>query len=305
VVVKQVSYILSLGLVVIIATVSLSAFSFSHRVSAATHIQEGLTIAPVRTELEIPPGTVMSGNVTIYNTTTQDMTVNMSAEGFSVTDIQYDYSFDPGSALVKWVHFTTDTFTLLPGKSQTVGYTISVPIGTEPRGHYISLFASTTLTGSGGVASQERVASLLYITVAGDVTMLGHLLSLNTPWITGGSASWTATVQNTGTTHFRTTYSLNVKTLWDSTVATTSRNTLILPSSVRLVEDSIPHVQLPGIYKLVYDVTMGDAPTAHVTHYILYMPSYDFIIIAAILFYITILISRRVTNNKQKKLEAR
>ena len=231
------------------------------------------------------------------------MTVNMSAEGFGVTDIQYDYSFDPGSALVQWVHFTPSSFMLLPGKSQTVGYTISVPIGTEPRGHYISMFASTAVLGDSEATSEERVASLLYITVSGKVTMMGHLLSLDTPWLTGGSANWSATVQNTGTTHFRTAYNLTVETVWGSPIARTSKNTLILPSSVRLVEDSIPQIRLPGIYKLVFDLSMGDAPTAYATHYILYMPIYGFIVIAAVLFYVAVLISRRVTKNREKTLK--
>lgn len=262
----------------------------------------GLTISPLRTEFVITPGTVMGGNVTVYNNTIQDMTVNMSAEGFGVKNIQYDYSFDPGSLIVDWTRFMTSVFTLLPGKSQTVSYTISAPIGAEPRGRYVSLFATTSLQSTGGgFESQERVGSLLYITIAGDVTQLGNLLSLNTPWIAGGPTTWTATIQNTGTTHFRTNYTLNVKTLWGSSVSTTSNNTLILPSSVRLVQGSIPQLTLPGIYKLVYDMTMGNAPAVHVTHYILYMPVYGLIVIAVILFYIAILISRYVVKKRESK----
>lgn len=289
-----------LGVVCCVQLSVLSAAAYAQP-SVISKVQ-GLTVSPLRTELRILPGTVQSGNVTIYNNTVQNMTVKMSAEGFGVTDVQYDYSFDPGSALVQWVHFTPSSFTLMPGKSQVVGYTISVPIGTEPRGHYISIFASTTVIGNSGVTSEERVASLLYITVSGKVTMRGHLLSLDTPWLTGGSANWSATVQNTGTTHFRTAYNLTVETVWGSPIALTSKNTLILPSSVRLVEDSIPQIRLPGIYKLVFDLSMGDAPTAYVTHYILYMPIYGFIVIAAVLFYVAILVSRRVTKNREMKL---
>ncbi|TAL14764.1 hypothetical protein EPN95_01810, partial [Patescibacteria group bacterium] len=52
------------------------------RAGASSTLQNGLTISPLRTELTIAPGTVQTGQLTIYNTTANDMDVAMNAELF-------------------------------------------------------------------------------------------------------------------------------------------------------------------------------------------------------------------------------
>jgi len=257
-------------------------------VSAAQPVvPEGLTIAPVRAELTISPGTVQTGQLTIYNTTNSSLSVAMSAESFSVTNPQYDYAFDPTSNIIRWVQFDQNNVMLLPGKSMLITYSIAVPLGASPGGEYISLFATTTIDQSGqGLSSSERVGSLLYITVSGDATHSGRLQSLLTPWITAGSSSWTATIQNTGTAHFTSDYDMRVETLWNSPVSSSSGSSLILPGTMRLISGSIAQPNIPGIYKLVFSAGLGDSPSARLEHYIIYMPLYAWCIFVLVLAFI-------------------
>lgn len=257
--------------------------------------KEGLTISPIRTELSATPGEVTTGKVTVTNNTTTDMLVDMSAEVFGVKNPAYDYIFDPNSATTKWMRFEPQTLTLAPGKNKTISYSLNTPLGAEPGGQYIALLASSDSQGSdGALVTRKRVASLLYITVAGDVTRQGSLLSVSLPWVSTGDTTWSALIQNKGSAHFRTNYDVVVQTVWNSDVMKQSGDALILPGSIRSVTGTIPHIEVPGIYKVVYVVTLGDAPTAYETKLIVYMPIYGWIIIGLILIYSVISIVSRI-----------
>lgn len=272
----------------------------------AATVQPGLTISPLRTELTIAPGTVKTGQLTIYNTTTSDINVSMSAEAFGVINEQYDYTFDPSSKIASWAHFDPSALVLLAGKSAQVNYSIGIPLDAEPGGQYLSLFAATDIkSGTQGISTSERVGSLLYITVDGKVTHTGHLLKLLTPWTTVGSSDWEATIQNTGTTHFISMYTMDVKTLWDSEVSSSSGSSLILPSTIRLVQGTIAQPDIPGIYKITYTASLGDSPSVTIYRYILYMPVYGWIIIVLVLAYFAGKGFRIYRTKHSKKTETR
>jgi hypothetical protein len=245
---------------------------------------KGLTLSPLRSELNIAPGTSLDGILKVTNSTNKPMAVDFNAEEFSVIDQQYDYAFTAESDIAKWVTFTPNEATLAAGKSKKITYSIGVPLSAEPGGRYISLFVSTN-TGltSDGVESRQRVASLLYITVLGDISRSGHLVSLSSPWLIGGESTWTAVLQNTGTTHYRSRYNLQVKDLlWGGTAASMSGEALILPGTVRLISNTLPAPFWPGIYKNIYTIGLGDTPAATKTLLILYIPTWAAILIVVI-----------------------
>jgi hypothetical protein len=271
----------SFVLIITIASAFLVTIIHESTTFAATKEPSGLTISPLRTEPEIAPGTVYTSELLLVNTTASNMTITMSSAQFGVVDENYDYSFNLTSELTGWVLFSPSSFLLTPGNEVDVTYTINVPIGAEPGGRYISLFATSqpsTVDGS-GIKSQEQVASLLYITVTGDVTRYGKLVSLHNPWLVIGPTLWTTEIQDNGSTHFESDYSLTEETLFGKQVGYTSGSALILPNSIRLVTGNIPSIKVPGIYKIVYSIGLGDEPAANVTRYILYISSFDGILL--------------------------
>jgi hypothetical protein len=252
---------------------------------AAPSPERSLGISPLRNELTIAPGTSFDGTLTLTNSGKDTLSVTMDAEVFSVTNEDYDYSFDPTGKGVDWVSFGNSFATIDPGKSTTVSYKVAVPIDGEPGGRYISLFASSSpTTAVGGVISINRVASLLYITVAGDVTRTGKVLTFNSPLLTFGNPTWTAALQNSGSTHFHSLYSVKVKSLFGgSTLTSTQGDSLILPSSVRLLSQAIPLPQWLGIYRLNYTIGLGDVPAQQETKWILYLPPVQSLLVLGIL----------------------
>lgn len=284
----------------ILAVVMLTGFAIvpAHAISSP---DRSLGISPLRNELTIAPGTSFDGKLTLTNSGKETLAVTMNAEVFSVTDEVYDYSFDPSGKGVDWVTFGSNEITIESGKSATVTYKVAVPIDAEPGGRYLSLFASSSpSTAVPGVTSINRVASLLYITVDGDVTRIGKVLTFNSPLVTFGDPTWTATIQDAGTTHFHSIYSVTVKSLLGGAPLKSAQgDSLILPSSIRLLSQSIPHPDLLGIYRLDYTIGLGDTPARQETKWILYLPPLQTLLVLAILISIVLLI-----RPKRKKIAA-
>lgn len=264
---------------------------------------KGLTISPLRTEVEIAPGTSQDKTLSITNNNDYLITVQLSVEEFSVINQQYDYAFNVETQLAKWVTFTPDTLELAVGETKTATFTVGVPINAEPGGRYISMFATTDAGASNdGVASRQRVASLIYMTVSGEVSRSGKLATLNSPWFIAQPSDWTATLQNTGSTHYRSRYNVVVYPLFgDSEVARTNGDVLILPGTVRSIKDKIPHPGLPGIYKVVYTIGLGDTPADVQTRYVVYLPPVAIIVSLFAIILILSLISEYKSRTKKRQ----
>jgi hypothetical protein len=204
------------------------------------------------------------------------MKVQLSSEIFTVINPEYNYRFSVDSEVARWVQFQTTVVELEPGQSRSVTYDIAVPLGAEPGGQYISIFASTdSEQQQGAITSRQRIASLIYITVDGDVTRNGVFLSLSHPWLAGDSTDWSASIQNQGTTHFRSRYAVEVRSLiGNSLVAKSDGEALILPGTIRRISDGLPLPAFPGVYRVTYSVGLGDQPAQVEARIQVYLPAW-------------------------------
>lgn len=283
-------------LLILLASILVTTvFILSFPVSAAPATsQKGLTLSPVRTEIALNPGVSHSATLSITNTTNTSMTVRLTAEAFSVVNEQYDYIFNAETELTKWVTFAPDIIELATGETKKVPYTVAVPVSAEPDGRYISMFATTdTGTENGGITSQQRIASLLYLSVNGDVTRSGNLIGLSSPWLVQGPTVWTAKVQNAGTTHFRSKYTIEVKTLFNQQLTKSEGDALILPGSIRALQGNFPVPNWPGIYTVHYTIGLGDSPAKEVTKMFVYAPLWLISVIVTGILLIIVAILRR------------
>ncbi len=280
-----------------------SGFVSNSELHAVDNPTKGLTMSPLRTELTVTPGTSQDKTLTLTNSNDQPITVQLSTEEFSVINQQYDYAFNIETQLAKWITFTPDTLDLAVGETRTVSYRIGVPLSAEPGGRYLSLFATTDAgSSSDGVISRQRIASLLYITVDGDFTRSGQLVSLNSPWAISGPSNWSMALKNTGTTHYQSRYSVSLKSIFgDKVISELNDSALILPGTVRLIIKSLSTPGLPGIYKVVYNIGLGDSPARVETRYIIYMPPLATLFVVFVVIPTTILISQRYSMRNKKQ----
>lgn len=272
-------------------------------VSKIAVASKGLTLSPLRTEINISPGTSFSGSLKVTNSTAKQMTVGFSAEEFKVTDAQYDYEFIAESDVARWATFIPSEISLKEGESKKIKFTVGAPLTAELGGYYISMFAGTSVGSPNDAGnSQERVASLLYITVASDVlgavTRAGHVLSLSSPWLVVNGGTWGMTLQDAGTTHFRSNYTVSVDNLFGGTAASSQGSALILPNTVRAISEALPLPYVPGIYKVVYKIGLGDTPDAVETRYMLYLPPWAVLTVTTVIVVAGYLLFRKLNKKR-------
>ncbi len=272
-----------------------------HTASAETAPARRLKIYPLRAEVSIKPGTAYTGSFTLENTGTEPLSVQLSAEEFNVTDEAYDYVFKPQSNVNEWVHFATSSIELAPKVKYPVNYVVNVPIGTEPGGVYLSLFGASIPNPDSSIESVDRVGSLLYITVPGDITKTGTLLSFSSPLLGIGDTPWSATLRNSGTAHFSTDYSVSLQTLWGTTISKEESSSLILPRSVRLLQGSLQPPTWLGLYVTHYDIPLGDNGNAIGTRPYLYLPLNQTLPLLTLIAGIIIFISATRSHHKKRK----
>lgn len=283
------------GLITLLLSVPLA-----HAVTSKS--ERGLSLAPLRTELTIAPGTSLEGTLKVRNQTASSVKVLVSASTFKVVNEQYDYEFVDNEEPARWIRFKEESVTLRPNEERRVEYQVAVPLKAEPGGRYISLFVSADTKSRLTVPSKQRVASLLYITVKGAVTRTGQFLGLESPWLTSKDIAWSARIQNSGTTHFRSRYQITTKSLTGDVLSKQNEDALILPGTVRLVSDNIK-ISWPGIYKQEYLIGLGDSPAHSEQRWVIYSPPYATAIAAGTVGIIALLISHWLhRRHKRRKL---
>lgn len=273
----KVMFVVGFRLVPVVFTLAIWSMTVSFFVFDAHAIMpttKGLALSPIRTEIDVAPGTAVKRSLQLSNYSDKPISVNLDAEEFNVTDQQYDYAFSAGTNIAKWVMYTKNTIDLAPGRSESVPYTINVPMNAEPGGHYISLFAaSNTQDDPGKIQTRQRVVSLVYLTVKGNVTRIGSLKSLHSPFVFDGYEKWRMVLANDGTTHYRSRYDVRVFNIFDGRqVVAVSGNTLVLPRTKRDIVAQMPIPKHVGLYRVSYTVGLGDTPAAKREYLLIFLP---------------------------------
>ncbi len=125
-----------LTLLVFVAILLASTVCISSIPAAALN-GKGLILAPLRTELDLEPGTSTDLVLTIENAADTASEVRLSAESFTPINAQYDYAFDIATETARWVRFTEPTVTLAPGETRDIIYTVGIPLDAEAGGKYL------------------------------------------------------------------------------------------------------------------------------------------------------------------------
>jgi hypothetical protein len=273
-----------IGVLLFVITTILSNVIFLSSAAQAQAADNALTLSPLRREITMNPGTVYDGSLTLKNSGITPQQIRLSVESFNITNQTYDYLFTAGTKETDWIKFETNDLRLTNDETVIVPFRISVPISTEPGGYYLALFAQREPLPDtvGGIVPAERLASLVYLNINGDTSRLGRLVRLNAPSVTFRQASWTAAIQNTGTTHFRSTYSLQLKNLGGRSFYEKQDSRLILPQTIRLVEQELPAPAIAGIYQASYSISLGDAPPHEETRWFVYVPPLQLILFVLI-----------------------
>ncbi len=244
---------------------------------------KGLYISPLRSYLELNSDQSVTRAFTVANLTEQPMTVTSHIEQFSVADYSYDYKFDEPDN--NWVQLVENVVTLKPYESHEMAYRVNIPKNAAPGGHYYTLYASSNLQ-TGGTKSTVQAATLLYLTVNGNLKRTSQVVNRSLPGIViTPDIKYSLDIKNTGNIHYFAYIAERVDGLgYHDTPNGTSQ--LLMPGTTRRAEGSIKSPVLPGVYKLSYTITPDQGDKTEGSQYFLFLPPWSIallIIIAAVI----------------------
>jgi hypothetical protein len=270
---------------------SLLALSFAPApAQAQTAKNKGLLISPLREYVDVAAGASRAKTFTVANLTENPISVNFSVQAFSVSDYAYDYRFsDPPN---DWVRLSVATLELRPGENRKIPYVVSVPADSPAGGQYYTLFASASLSDK-GIASTVRAATLLYVTVEGELRRTSQLVSSSLPrFAYGTEIPYTLDVKNTGNTHFFANFSGKLQGL-SAKPETTGTSHLLLPGKIRRISGAIPAPLLPGLYKATYGYTTDVGEKVAQTRFVVFVPPWSVALVVLLALLASILLQRK------------
>lgn len=150
---------------------------FSNTAQAVENAANTLKISPVRTDVEIQPGGTKTVTTIITNLTNSPMTVSAVQNDFIAGDergtpalILDANKFAPTHSLKRFLAPLKD-ITIPAKESKEVNVVINVPMNAQAGGYFGAVrFAPATPDGGGQVNTSASVASLILLTVTGDLT---------------------------------------------------------------------------------------------------------------------------------------
>ena len=215
-----------------------------------------LTISPPVMELESNPGQKIDEIIKLFNETDSQIVVYPTLANFKAVGEEGQPSFlEPTEitdySLAAWIEIDKGPIQLAEGERKEIPFTIDVPLGAEPGGHYGAIFFGSqpphlaeerTVIGVAG-----QIGSLVLLKVAGDIKEEGQLLEFG---IKDGEKYFTFLpvdfywrFENLGTVHLKPQGEILIKNIFGRTSDTVPANWVgaggnVLPGSVRLFEAS-------------------------------------------------------------------
>lgn len=260
--------------------------------------RESITLSPTSKKYLVDAGKSVSGELTVVNDGAVGYDFIIYARPYSIVGNDYtNPSFtkvNQYADLYGWVQFPQTRYHIDAGATLKLPYTINVPQGAGPGGHYGVIFAETQPSEgadeANAVIRKKRVGSILYVTVNGQYRDEGTAISTDIPfWQFQPPLHTTTTVKNTGNTDFADTTRLTVRDIFGNKKYEAIKDYQVLPETTRVIALDWDKAPWFGFYKVEVGQKFLDTSTTS-EGYVLMMPRYMpiallVIIIIGVIFY--------------------
>lgn len=165
----------------------------------------GLTVSPAKLDLSAPIGTTYNLPITIANGSSGATHIQASMVDFTVAE-NGDYKFDAvGSrhnSLMRWASINPREFDMPPGTTQQVRLSLDMPKDPALSGEYagIVFFQTRPMRRAGAVAFSARIATKIYLTIAGTEKIEGAVTKMSVAGDPNGE-QYRVLFKNTGNVH--------------------------------------------------------------------------------------------------------
>jgi hypothetical protein len=238
---------------------------------------ESIVLSPASARIQVGAGETVKDTIKVINDGTTSYDFSVYSSPYSVANGTYEPNYTEKKSnadLYTWVTYDKKSYSLNPGESVDVPYTITVPADAAPGGHYGVLFAETEVPaeGSGQIARKKRVGAIVYATVKGDYITAGKQLDAKIDWLQlGGPITATLSVENTGNTDFTMTELMQVKNVLGGTVYEKTNDRTLLPKTTRDINLAWTGGPIMGLYNVKVESKILDKVTTKQS-WVLLMP---------------------------------
>lgn len=172
-----------------------------------------ISVSPLRQSVAIDPGKTETMFIAVKNDVTSTVRITGEVEAFSIDEQTGRPVFGKSDPATAWITTADAAMTLRPGEEKNIPFTISIPAGTAPGGHYLGLFARAIRNGGAGEVG-SRIGSLLFLYVGGVIqeTLTREVFSVKPNVIFFGPAEIFLQVKNNGTIHVAPAGAITVET---------------------------------------------------------------------------------------------
>lgn len=205
-----------------------------------------LTVSPAKLEISGDPGTVINGEIQLFNEQNNPQTFYSSFANFdSNGETGAPHFLEAKEDLAVWLK-TEEQVTLEPNELRKISFSITIPNTTEPGGYFAAIFwgmQPPSEEGGGQIVVGGKVGILVLLRVSGQVEEGGGLLDFYTKgkqkFFTALPISFEYRVNNTGGDRMVPDGQIKIKNLFiipSATLAANRKESSVLPSSTRKIE---------------------------------------------------------------------
>lgn len=260
--------------------------------------KDGIGISPTKLVIDGDPGEKLTGQFTVLNSGDEVIKYRVYVNDLNVKNEDYEKIFEPLPGItspVTWFSVPEGERTLAAGAQEKLDYSITVPFNAAPRGYSAVIFAETAEPeiDTTGIARLKRVGSLVYLTVNGDTTQKGELLSFDTAmWQKHLPIVPSIRIQNAGTTHFEVDGEVRLKNVFGKEVDKASVTGTLLPQTIRNFKPELSPERSVGLYKVEGEVKFLDQTESLKSGWILVAPPlWIALVLAVIAIWIVVIVA--------------
>ena len=269
--------------VMVVTVTNHASIQTAHAQGSSSENRENITLTPASSQYTSRAGGVVNDRLTVVNDGKSADDFIVYARPYSVDSDKYSNpnftAVTKYSDLYAWVQIPQTKYRAEPNTTTHVNYSINVPSGASPGGHYGVIFVEVqpikSVDNANEILRKKRVGSLVYLTVDGDIKLSGEVAP------GGGIPFWqvqpplraTASVKNTGNTHFTMSTVLHVKDVLGNVKYQGKKEFYILPGTTRKVDLDWVQASWFGLYKVALDQKFLGKAYSH-EGYVLIMPRY-------------------------------
>lgn len=265
--------------------VSLLAGTFLFLPFSASAQQSGIQISPVTYNFDIKPGETQKAKITLTNLNDEELNFVTEKENFSNVSEEGAPSFaakdlkEGVTSLADWITFDDQAEGKLAAKKEKeIIFTISIPEGAEPGGHYAAVFAKQikkTAEGKTELGVSSRVGTLILVSIPGATSKNAEITEFRAPKLVlkgpieclkdssdpnkvALGSCFTMKVKNTGTVHFDSKGTVEIRSLFGQVSTVDLGTHTIIPQNIRSFFGGWDKKYPFGYYRLTATATDGE-----------------------------------------------